>query len=300
MDGATMDNTSADCLARQKWQLMALAAADPALLPRDVRVLIASLDFVHQKKGPKFGQLWPSIKTLADASATKQRSIQVAMNMLVARSYLVVVRRGGGRAKDGAGLPNVYQIGTVHLAASMQQDAPLQGGNGAFGGKRRVHSTANNPSDSTLLNKEEDAEEGLAGNLPSADILPFSPPPQTVKEPNRLKRSAKAKTDRHDNLGLLDAFAPTTELLADLGCIAPLVKNKLDLLIEQFKTAEWVRNGFQRGKYCDPARTFRAFILREEGYARDRTGGRSAPPPRKITALQAGSPEARRAYDVAE
>ena len=102
-------------------------------------------------------------------------------------------------------------------------------------------------------------------------------------------------TSKGGGLAALEAFEPTPEQLLKLRAKAPRMAPKLDLLVEQFRTDPYYRKNFEAGKYSDPAATFANFVLREETRALDR--GIPVPKTSAGRAVQAGSPEAKAAYD---
>lgn len=295
-------------LAEQKRNLILAACRDHRLAPLDVRVLVVLVDHVHRQDGPDFGLMWPSAGTLAECGASSRRSVLRSLTKLSSLAYILPVRRGGGRTADGRGQSNVYRLPTTvpdlatlpDLASLTVPDSVC---NGAKSGMPTVPDLAHNPIDITSRRTIGGAEEDLSLKPSSADILPFLGAPSTkngaqVKKP--AKRAKSARPLRQDNLALLDAYQPTPEWLARLREKAPNVAPRLDLLLEQFKNDEYYRGGFAAGKYCDPARTFLNFVLHREGIARDRNGVGASPvaQAKKPKVLVAGTPEARRAYDL--
>src|SRR5262249_22817685 len=90
-------------LSEQKRAL--LDAAGARLTGEEFKTLYFALDQVNRHYGqPTFGQLWPGLETLAAKTNSNPRSTRRYMVAVVAGGFLVPVRKGGGRSRDGEGL----------------------------------------------------------------------------------------------------------------------------------------------------------------------------------------------------
>jgi hypothetical protein len=247
------DQTALNRLVSQKGRLLAVAAADKqGVSPTDFRVLFAAADHVHRLPGKDFGLLWPSVATLSTAAGTNPRSTHRALAALVAKGYLIPVRRGGGRSITGQGQSNVYRLGTVPHSATLPIPAtmpdpatlPLSPPNVAKSGTTTLPDSADKPIDSNLQNNLQN-ERGEASARKRDDSrsngrlsLVADSGSSEARVIPLASRKAQPKPWHVDSGATKDSYQPDDEELAHLRAEYPLTAKNHDLELKGWRAHE--------------------------------------------------------------
>jgi hypothetical protein len=108
----------------RKSTFLSRARADHRISDAEYRIYAAALDYVHRGSNERFGMLWPSVTSLANAAGGKaRRTVQTALTKLEDFGYLTLIsdRRGGRRhvPRGSAAATTIYALPDLNSAADL-------------------------------------------------------------------------------------------------------------------------------------------------------------------------------------